>query len=100
MSLNSDSVIGLFFEVTPQPGHSEHYFSLVEKLKPELANYGGYCGLIDIARCLIVVVFYLINCGIANNQLKIGVKIRDTTWHKRLESKPTSKITGFEWEKT
>ena len=41
MLLNSDSVIGLFFEVTPQPGHSEHYFSLVEKLKPELANYGG-----------------------------------------------------------
>ena len=41
MSVNSDSVVGLFFEVTPQPGHSEHYFSFVERLKPELANCGG-----------------------------------------------------------
>ena len=41
MSVNSDSVVGLFFEVTPKPGHSEHYFSFVERLKPELANYGG-----------------------------------------------------------
>ena len=41
MSVNSDSVVGLFFEVTPQPGHSEHYFSFVERLKPELANYEG-----------------------------------------------------------
>ena len=41
MSENSDAVVGLFFEVTPQPGHSAHYFSFVEKLKPELANYEG-----------------------------------------------------------
>ena len=41
MSENSDAVVGLFFEVTPQPGHSEHYFSFVERLKPELANYEG-----------------------------------------------------------
>ena len=41
MSENSDAVVGLFFEVTPQPGHSVHYFSFVEKLKPELANYEG-----------------------------------------------------------
>ena len=41
MSVNSDAVVGLFFEVTPQPGHSEHYFSFVERLKPELANYEG-----------------------------------------------------------
>ena len=41
MSVKSDSVVGLFFEVTPQPGHSEHYFSFVERLKPELANYEG-----------------------------------------------------------
>ena len=33
--------IGLFFEVTPQPGHLEHYFSFVERLKPELANHEG-----------------------------------------------------------
>ena len=37
MSENSDAVVGLFFEVTPLPGLSEHYFSFVEKLTPELA---------------------------------------------------------------
>ena len=41
MSVSSIAVVGLFFEVTPQPGHSVHYFSFVEKLKPELANYEG-----------------------------------------------------------
>ena len=41
MSKNSGTAIGLFFEVTPQPGHSVHYFSFVERLKPELANYEG-----------------------------------------------------------
>ena len=41
MSENSDAVVGLFFEVPPKPGHSVHYFSFVEKLKPELANYEG-----------------------------------------------------------
>ena len=41
MSVKADALIGLFFEATPQPGHSEHYFSFVERLKPELASYGG-----------------------------------------------------------
>ena len=41
MSVNSDELIGLFFEVTPHLGHSEHYFSYVEKLKPELAKHSG-----------------------------------------------------------
>jgi heme-degrading monooxygenase HmoA len=41
MSVNNEALIGLFFEVTPHPGHSEHYFSFVEMLKPELANYEG-----------------------------------------------------------
>ena len=41
MSVKADALVGLFFEATPQPGHSEHYFSFVERLKPELANYGG-----------------------------------------------------------
>jgi heme-degrading monooxygenase HmoA len=41
MSVNSDALIGLFFEVTPHLGHSEHYFSYVEKLKPELAKHSG-----------------------------------------------------------
>jgi heme-degrading monooxygenase HmoA len=41
MSENNDAVVGLFFELTPQPGHSVHYFSFVEKLKPELAKYEG-----------------------------------------------------------
>ena len=45
MSENSDAVVGLFFEVTPKPGHSGHYFSFVEKLKPELANYEGLLSL-------------------------------------------------------
>ena len=45
MSENNDAIIGLFFEVTPQPGHSEHYFSFVERLKPELANYEGLLSL-------------------------------------------------------
>ena len=41
MSVNGDELIGLFFEVTPHLGHSEHYFSFVEKLKPELAKHSG-----------------------------------------------------------
>ena len=41
MSVKDKALIGLFFEATPQPGHSEHYLSFVERLKPELANYGG-----------------------------------------------------------
>ena len=45
MSENSDGVVGLFFEVTPKPGHSGHYFSFVERLQPELANYEGLLSL-------------------------------------------------------
>ena len=45
MSGNSDAVVGLFFEVTPKPGHSGHYFSFVERLQPELANYEGLLSL-------------------------------------------------------
>ena len=45
MSENSDAVVGLFFEVTPQPSHSGYYFSFVERLKPELANYDGLLSL-------------------------------------------------------
>ena len=41
MSINGDALIGLFFEVRPHLGHSEHYFSYVEKLKPELAKHSG-----------------------------------------------------------
>ena len=41
MSVNGDELIGLFFEVTPHLGHSEHYFFYVEKLKPELAKHSG-----------------------------------------------------------
>ena len=41
MSINGDALIGLFFEVAPHLGHSEHYFSYVEKLKPELAKHSG-----------------------------------------------------------
>ena len=45
MSVNGDELIGLFFEVTPHPGHSAHYFSYVEKLKPELAKHPGLAWL-------------------------------------------------------
>ena len=41
MSVNGDELIGLFFEVTPHLGHSEHYFSYVEKLKSELVKHSG-----------------------------------------------------------
>ena len=37
----ADASIGLLFEVTPHLGHSKHYFSHVEKLRPELAKYSG-----------------------------------------------------------
>lgn len=33
--------IGVFFEVTPKPGHLDNYFSYVEKLKDELAKQEG-----------------------------------------------------------
>ena len=41
MSVKADALIGLFFEVTPHPGHSKHYFSYVEKLRPELVKHSG-----------------------------------------------------------
>ena len=41
MSADGDALIGLFFEVSPHQGHSKHYFSYVEKLKPELAKHSG-----------------------------------------------------------
>ena len=41
MTVIADALIGLFFEVTPHLGHSKHYFSYVEKLRPELAKYSG-----------------------------------------------------------
>ena len=48
MSVKADALIGLFFEVTLQPGHAEHYFSFVERLKPELANYGRFQGPLSL----------------------------------------------------
>ena len=41
MTVNGDALIGLFFEVTPNLGHSKHYFSYVEKLRPELVKHSG-----------------------------------------------------------
>ena len=41
MSIYGDSLIVLFFEVTPYKGHLKHYFSYVEKLQPELAKNSG-----------------------------------------------------------
>ena len=41
MSGIADALIGLFFEVTPNLGHSKHYFSYVEKLRPELVKHSG-----------------------------------------------------------
>ena len=41
MTVIADASIGLLFEVTPHLGHSKHYFSHVEKLRPELAKYSG-----------------------------------------------------------
>ena len=37
----NNTVIGLFFEVTPKPGHLLHYFQYVEQLKPELEKQKG-----------------------------------------------------------
>ena len=39
MTVIADALIGLFFEVTAHLGHSKHYFSYVEKLRPELAKH-------------------------------------------------------------
>ncbi len=41
MPKSNEAPIGLFFEVVPNPGHSRHYFSYVEKLKPELGKHDG-----------------------------------------------------------
>ena len=41
MPKNNEAPIGLFFEVVPNPGHLHHYFSYVEKLKPELGKHKG-----------------------------------------------------------
>jgi heme-degrading monooxygenase HmoA len=41
MAKSNESPIGLFFEVAPNPGHLNHYFSYVEKLKPELEKHDG-----------------------------------------------------------
>ena len=41
MPKSNETPIGLFFEVAPNPGHVNHYFSYVEKLKPELEKHDG-----------------------------------------------------------
>lgn len=41
MHKTDGAVIGLFFEVTPKPGHLENYFTYVEKLKFELSKQEG-----------------------------------------------------------
>jgi heme-degrading monooxygenase HmoA len=41
MPKSNKAPIGLFFEVAPNPGHLNHYFSYVEKLKPELEKHDG-----------------------------------------------------------
>ena len=41
MPKSNEAPIGLFFEVAPNPGHLNHYFSYVEKLKPELEKHKG-----------------------------------------------------------
>lgn len=44
---------GLFFEMRPKPGHLDHYFSHVDRLRPVLAQHTGlaflerYCALND-----------------------------------------------------
>ena len=41
MHKSNGAPIGLFFEVVSNPGHLHHYFSYVEKLKPELEKHKG-----------------------------------------------------------
>ena len=41
MPKSNKALIGLFFEVVPNPGHLHHYFSYVEKLRPELEKHKG-----------------------------------------------------------
>ena len=41
MPKSNEAPIGLFFEVAPNPGHLNHYFSYVEKLRPELEKHDG-----------------------------------------------------------
>ncbi len=41
MPKSNQAPVGLFFEVVPTPGHLHHYFSYVEKLKPELEKHKG-----------------------------------------------------------
>ena len=76
MTVIANTLIGLFFTVTPHLGHSKHYLSYVEKLRPELAKYSGLVWLIVTRPCLKTVVFYPINYGKMKNPLKIGVTIK------------------------
>jgi heme-degrading monooxygenase HmoA len=41
MAKSNETPVGLFFQVAPNPGHLNHYFSYVEKLKPELEKHDG-----------------------------------------------------------
>ena len=41
MPKSNQAPVGLFFEVVPNYGHLHHYFSYVEKLKPELEKNKG-----------------------------------------------------------
>ena len=41
MNKSNQAPVGLFFEVVPNSGHLHHYFSYVEKLKPELEKHKG-----------------------------------------------------------
>ena len=41
MPKSNQAPVGLFFEVVPNSGHLHHYFSYVEKIKPELEKHKG-----------------------------------------------------------
>ena len=41
MHKSNQAPVGLFFELVPNSGHLHHYFSYVEKLKPELEKHKG-----------------------------------------------------------
>ena len=76
MTVIADALIGLFFKETPHFGHSKHYLSYVEKLRPELAKYSELVWLIVTKPCLKTIVFYPINFWKMKNPLKIGVTIK------------------------
>ena len=99
MPKSNQAPVGLFFEVVPNSGHLHHYFSYVEKLKPELEKHKGLIWLNRYEAQLDDYSLLSHQLWDSEKSLKIGGKINSIAWRKRLALRSISKITEFELDR-